>query len=274
MFTKIVQHKKLVILIAAALFLVAASALAYEEYLDWQEDRADRAAVQQLVAAMDIPQEAGFHAVADYVRNYVWEHSVYNMDEEFFSYWGDEPHIIGMMLAYARGETDKRPHMECSSRGGLVQNVLAALGYRVRSVDIYLHARNYPAHSFLEVLNPETQRWEIHDADFNIFWRDTQTGARAGIVDMMAAADLNRFVPCLSPDHCGWHVETKPGKRIASMKERYGLAVVIDRVADERPLFVNKDRFAWEEPVEVEGRGELLYCDYMDKNCRGPISFF
>lgn len=254
--------------------VVASGIAGADAYQDYRQEQQDRQAIAALVAQMEIPLTHGFHAVADYVRSYVWMHSKYQIDEEFYAHWGDTPVILAKIMAHARGDTDKRPHMECSSRSGITSMVLAYPGYRVRSVDIYKHASEYPAHSFIEVQNPETGAWEIQDTDFNMFWRRVADGRRVGIAEIVAADKLSAFEPCLDDAHCGWAVETRLGKSMANMRDRYGLAVVIDRVADERPLYVNRARFDWDTPVRINGHGALTYCAYRSKNCRGPIRFF
>ena len=58
--------------------------------------------------------------------------------------------------------------MECSSRTILMGLILRALGYETRVVAIFDSRTNLKSHSFLEVINPATGRWETQDADFDI----------------------------------------------------------------------------------------------------------
>ncbi len=221
---------------------------------------------------MDVPQGQGFHATADYARDFIWHNSVHKIDEEFYAHWGNTPVIVSKMISYAQGQHNHPPHLECSSRSGLMSGIMESLGYRVRSVDVYKHLDEFPAHSFLEVLNPETDKWEIYDADYNIFWCRTADGHRAGIKDIISAPDLDAVLPCLAGDICGWSEVFKTGAE--SLRGYYGLAVIIDRDADERPLLINRSRFPFEKAAPVSGRANLAYCEYRAKNCKEKITFY
>jgi hypothetical protein len=78
--------------------------------------------------------------------------------------------------------------------------VLTALGYRTRDVAIFDSHSNLKSHSFLEVLNPKTGHWETQDANFDIYWRDKQTGERISLAQR--AEGLDAIEPC-GRDVCG-----------------------------------------------------------------------
>lgn len=257
----------------AALLLIAILIVAcISEYDKRKQKEAEQVALSDLLAIMDVPQDQGFHATADYVRDFIWRHSVHKIDEDFYAHWGNTPVIVAKMIAYAQGQQQHPPHLECSSRSGLMFGIMKALGYRVRGVDVYRHLDEFPAHSFLEALNPESGQWEIYDTDHNIFWRDIETGHRVGITEVIAAPDLDKMQPCLAGGVCGWDAVFKIEAQ--RMRAYYGLAVIIDRDAGARPLLINRSRFPFDKPAPIAGRGHLAYCEYRAKNCQEKIMFY
>lgn len=258
--------------ITAFLLIAIAATFAAKVYTKHREVQEDQKAINSLIQVMNLPQDANPAQMADYVRGFIWRNSTHNIDDEFRSHWGNTPLIVSKMIAYTQGERADPPHMECSSRSGLVQTILESLGYRVRSVDIYRHAANFPGHSFIEMMNPQTQRWEIIDTDYNLFWIRADK-VRAGIADIVAANTQDDVTPCRTSEQCGWDIDS-PSRNLKDIWPYYGLAVTIDRKADERVLLVDKTRFPLDKPVAISDRGDMTYCAYRGKNCRGPIIIY
>ena len=266
------NYVKIIIIGIVLLLITALIALCVSEYGKRRQEKAEQESLNDLLAIMAVPQDQDFHATADYVRDFIWRNSVHNIDEEFYAHWGNTPVIVSKMIAYAKGQSKRPPHLECSSRSGLMSGIMKLLGYKVRSVDVYRHLDEFPAHSFLEVFNPEAAKWEIYDTDQNIYWRDTTNGQRAGIEDIIATPDLDTVQPCLQGGRCGWYEVFQA--QATTMRQYYGLAVIIDRGADERPLLINRSRFPFDTPAMISGRGHLAYCEYRAKNCKEKITFY
>ena len=87
---------------------------------------------------------------------------------------------------------------------------LQALGYDTRVVAIFNSRTNLNSHSFLEVMNPETKRWETQDADYDIYWRSKGSGERISLAE--AAQSIDDIEPCGRSD-CGWDHASREGIR-------------------------------------------------------------
>jgi hypothetical protein len=239
--------------------------LGHEAYKDFEEDRA----VAELTAAMQIPEGASAAEIADHIRVFILENSIHKIDEEFYAHWGNQPVIIGKMLTYNRDKSAPPPHMECSSRSGLMRLVMNRLGYRTRNIDLYMHADRYPGHTYMEFFNPDSKDWEAQDVDFNVFWIERKTGRRVKTEDLIKN-DLINYIPCTAPGVCAWE---RPDKEMSMLRERLALAVVIDKEAGERYILVNTKRFDMDKPAMADGKMQT-YCEYRDKDCRQEIIKF
>ena len=80
-------------------------------------------------------------------------------------------------------------------------HVLKSLGYDTRVIAIFNSRTNLKSHSFLEIINPETKRWETQDADHDIYWRSKSCGERISLTD--SAQLIDDIEPCGRND-CGW----------------------------------------------------------------------
>jgi hypothetical protein len=86
---------------------------------------------------------------------------------------------MSLQLAYLlmqKGLRAEPVHMECSTRTNLMKSILQALGYDTRVVAIFNSKTNLRSHSFLEVMNPETKRWETQDVDYDIYLAQQSVG--------------------------------------------------------------------------------------------------
>jgi hypothetical protein len=82
-----------------------------------------------------------------------------------------------------------------------MQRILEALGYDTRIIAIFNSKTNLKSHSFLEVMNPQTNHWETQDADYDIYWRSKSSGERISLADF--AQSIEEIEPCGRRD-CGW----------------------------------------------------------------------
>jgi hypothetical protein len=174
--------------------------------LDWLHERrivarAD-AHVQEIHSMLDLATLPDFHQRLDKVRTFISDNSVHKVDEKFRVNQGKPDAFLAGMLAYAKGRRTKPIHMECSTRTIAMQRILKALGYDTRIIAIYNSRTNLESHSFLEVMNPQTKRWETQDADFDIYWRSKSSGERISLAD--SAQSIDEIEPCGRRD-CGWN---------------------------------------------------------------------
>ena len=218
---------------------------------------------------IDIKEADDFDTTVDKIRLFLFQHTQYSEGEEFHKIWGDHNAIAKRIIAHADGTSEKRAPLECSSRSGVLENILVILGYPVRSVAVYADQENFISHTFSEVQNPETGKWQVHDVQFNVSWVLKNNGERASINDLIQYG-FKEYEPCRTKDNCGWDLPNREGSFAKDLKEHLGLASVKDSQRKTRDLIVNTSRFDLNKPQKV-GSKELTYCTYIAKNCRKKI---
>ncbi len=245
----------------------------YEDYRIKQEIKAQ---IVQITPLIDLAAADDFHHKIDRVRDFIYKNSTHKIDDVFYSHWKDVPLMLEKVKNYAVSEPqvpEKAPHLECSTRSTLIREVLHEMDIRTRSVSVYRQTKGYPGHTFLEVFNPETQRWAVQDADFNIFWRKNDNGQRASIEDLIREP-IENFTPCKFDGQCGdGQIEARTTERMPDLVTRFAVASIIDKDAGYRPLLVNTNRFDLEKKIKV-GDEMLTYCQHMAKNCRQDIVIY
>lgn len=110
----------------------------------------------------------------------------------------DEAHVVGLqtvdttallrqLFAASQGKGDK-PGLTCGPRAQLLERIFLAWRFRVRLVSIFFV--NYSpdeigSHTYVEVLNPDSRRWEAVDPDNNLYYID-ETGRRLSTLEIGA----------------------------------------------------------------------------------------
>ena len=105
----------------------------------------------------------------------------------------------------------------CGNMVNLFSGVCGALGLESRSIWVYSDSQGFfQGHTFLEVYNPSSGKWEIQDADYNVYYLDIRSGERVGVKDMMLASDVDHFIPQNS-SMTGWSETGAEGLRLANL---------------------------------------------------------
>lgn len=225
---------------------------------------------ENLLPFLKLQDNTSFQQKTDAVRLFLYEHSVHKEDEEFFSYWGDMPRLLDMVAAHA-AEGAKRPHMECASRSAVMYHMLRAMNVRARIVILRPYGNVRLSHTLLEVFNPETARWEIQDPDRNHYWIFRDTEKRAGVEDLLRYPIAGTFMPCRTPQDCGYTAED----RKVEFLDKYALASILDIAAGANVLLVSKTRFGLDHPflrINPMAHSELLpYCELFGPECHKRI---
>lgn len=255
-------------------FVAAAQAAENEIVLSWwsavyppdeqlRGDFLERA--KTLTDMIRLPDDASFHEKADGVRQFLSKNSIHQIDDEFYRYWHSMPALMAMIGQHAENPQSYKPHMECASRSMTMFWMLRALGIRTRAVVIYRADDINRSHTFLEVYNPETQKWEIQDPDQNAYWIFTESGERAGVEDLLTYPVDETFLPCQSPDECGYW------DRVRIIVPYFNLASIIDMEAGQHPILVNTDRFPDNARAFYRAGLETSYCALFAGDCYEEI---
>ncbi len=230
--------------------LVVAGDRAWDRYLDARYD----ALASELADLADLPADDGERA-ADMAREFVLAHSVAKMDDWFWANWRDREKLASTMLAHAKGAGTEPPHLECSTRSGIMSAMLRSRGYEVRRIDAYT-AKDLESHSFIEVRDPKTGRWHAEDPLYGIYWRRIDTKERVTISS--DGDDLTKIEPC-GRSGCGWDSAEARGAKAAA--KRFDLIAV--RYSDGPRFTVYTSRAGADDVAR--------YCKKVGKNCRDGI---
>jgi Ca2+-binding RTX toxin-like protein len=100
--------------------------------------------------------------------------------------------------------TAERPELLCGNMVNVFSGLCAELGLQKRTIWTYSDSQGYfQGHTYLEIFNTTTNKWEIQDADYNVYYTDIRTGERVGVMDMMKADDVEFFIPH-NANESGW----------------------------------------------------------------------
>lgn len=92
--------------------------------------------------------------------------------------------------------TAERAQLLCGNMVDVFSGVCAELGLQKRSVWTYSDSQGFfQGHTYLEIFNTTTNKWEIQDADYNVYYTDIRTGERVGVAEIMSADDVEYFIP-------------------------------------------------------------------------------
>ena len=235
--------------------------------VDWlQEQRAMARAdahVHEILSMLNLAAMPDFHQRLDKVRTFINDNSVHKIDKAFWANRGNPDVFASGVLAHARGTATEPVHMECSTRTSLMGRILQTLGYDTRVIAIFNSRTNLNSHSFLEVLNPETKRWETQDADYDIYWRSKSSGGRIALAE--AAQSIDDIEPC-GRNECGWGHASREGIRAERLKHYLD---IISITANEKALrFTMYTSRADLNRVYSKGQKRGTFCEVEAKRCK------
>jgi hypothetical protein len=190
--------------------------------------------IRKLIESVNLPPQARFHEKLDAVRSFVNDHSQHKIDKFFYIIRsGRFPYSFADgLIAHANDPSSERIHMECASRASVMGDILTQLGYQARNIAIYNTAHKIPlaSHSFLEVLNPETNKWETQDPDYDIYWRRVSTHERVSMVE--TSQSLTDVEPC-GRTSCGWDIKSREGIEARTLKDYFDI-ISVNWTGDKR----------------------------------------
>lgn len=185
-----------------------------------------QSAAARLVGAHEYDTRA---ARIDAVRDFVWSHSSGESQDDFAPDYSD---ALQMMVDHANG-TGPLPDLLCSGQATAALTLLRELGLEARLIFLYADdSDSVIEHTMLEVFNPDTQYWELHDILKNRFFVDDAFN-RASI-ERLVFGSLDSIRVCASEDVCAPLLESAYPFRGIFEAFRYG---------HSDTFWVNPDRF-------------------------------
>ena len=72
------------------------------------------------------------------------------------------------------------------------------------------------AHTFADVFNPSTGKWESEDPTYDIHWREVSSTNRISVFD--SPEDIDAIEPC-GPTKCGWDIVSDQGNGVEDLRD-------------------------------------------------------
>ncbi len=198
------------------------------------------------------------------LRHCIFKNSVFSDDKEFESLWKNKIAMAKWLRSSVAKERDSFPPMECSYRSGTLVSMLRSVGYEAHDLVIPKNEDNFSDHVVVEVLNPDTKKWEIHDPSYDVNFISLKDKAPLNIKEMLTI-DKDDYMPCNFEGKCGWHLRTDEGIDLTFNKSYWNLAYI----KDQNVLYVTK-RLDVNAKRPVYGEN-LSYCEWRAKWCNNIV---
>lgn len=178
----------------------------------------------------------------DIIRNtmeFVHNNSVHPESGEPEDYAFDMGDLVEHLLL-AREGRGRKPRLSCGPRSYAMKEILLHGGIRSRLIQLFSDDFDtVKPHRMLEVLNPETDTWEVWDPDFRVTYVDQETGRRLDIVTIIFGRTVT-LVP-LDGDLKDWdRTHTR------HLRDHYFEAVLFEGInqgMSYRVLMINGNKF-------------------------------
>lgn len=221
------------------------------------------AQVQEIITMLGLVDIPDFHQQVDKVRVFINDNSTHKVDRAFWANHGDPAAFAGGVLAYAKRLSTEPVHMECSTRSNLMRRILEALGHETRIVAVFNSRTNLKSHSFLEVMNSETGRWETQDPDYDIYWRSKKSAERISLAD--TAEVIGEIEPC-GRESCGWEHVSREGIRAEKLTDYLDIISITDKQKAGRYAFYTSR--ADLSTTYSKGQKQGAFCQVEAKRCK------
>ncbi len=246
---------------AALLLAVVAVVLCVRKFPDMKADMLEQMRRSEIYELSGVDKAKRFHGKIDTLMAFVHDNSVQSIDDEFWDDFRNKPRTLDKLIAHAKGESNDLPHMECSTRSKLLLLLVRKAGFEAHMIDLFKYLPEYDSYVVVEVRNPDTGLWEVYDPTYKIHWKREDSNARASIRDLVFTPGFP-FSPCLDEIRCGYARADAREKIPESVKDFYGLAVIMNDKGQGSIQLNNPDRFNLD--AKPEG-GDKTFCDWGGK---------
>ena len=201
----------------------------------------------------------------DFVRNWIYKNSIHEIDSSYnLKDAFNTPKVLSMLWKSHEAKA-KRVRLTCGPRAAAMKYILDKLHLKSRIVMIFTaDSEQLASHTFLEVFNTESNKWETHDPDFNIFYIDKKTQDRIATFRLVFG-DLNSLVP-VSENGQGWKLN-----RVVHLKQHYFEAVMYGNplTAKNPVILINTDKFNVNKIFKESGG--VTFRQFANRHYNSPI---
>lgn len=156
--------------------------------------------LENILALVDAHELSSQTAKIDFVREFVFNNSIHQIDEEYVSH-----NATALEMLYAHSLSGANPpHMDCSSRTSAMIEILESLEIRTRIVhvfsDNFYPQQGFQSHTFIEVYNADHRAWEVQDPDYNVYYLNPQDVARLSAAQLLLIKPASIVVGGTNPE--------------------------------------------------------------------------
>ena len=190
-------------------------------------------------------QDLSMSETIDAVHRFIQTNSILDQQKTYNADYSD---AIDLMFNYAQGETLEQPFLQCDGRSTAMLTTLRELGIESRLVFLYRPVPGYLSqHTTLDVFNPETQNWELHDLNWDFYYIDADTQERVS-AERVLFGSRDTLLGCpMEGGNCTPEVMEESASYFNAL--RYGYTF---------ELWVNPDRFELSTRFEGQDNKNLV----------------
>ena len=122
----------------------------------------------------------------DAVHLFINQNSLSKTQLRYDSDFGD---AVQLMYDHSQGLSNEMPQLQCDGRSTAMLTILKELGIESRLIFLYKSDPGWISeHTVLEVFNPDTQYWQVHDLSNDIYYAAVESGIRVDAESMLFGA--------------------------------------------------------------------------------------
>lgn len=263
-------------IITGLVLIIVVTEEALDIYAEKKENKAFAALAPDFISlCLEDTNRSDHSFILGRLRQCVYDNSIHNIDEEFYAHWrAPTSDKLRRIMNFAKGDVMEPPHMECSTRTEVLEELYLFMGYDTKVYNIVRPADDFPGHVLVEVLNPDTNEGELHDPTYNVSYNSLETGKRLNAMEVLETP-LHKIAYCENAGNCT-QAEMREDDVLVSDKIRDYLGFFYhkpDTGNKDGILAINKSRFDPEQKFEVDGE-MMTYCEKREKHCYNPIEFY
>lgn len=207
------------------------------------------------------------------LRHCLHMNSQHKIDDAFYKLVkGGNIAFANAVTAYANGKRETKPHMECSRRSVFLNNMYLKLGYNSRIVIVVKKKEKFPDHVYVEVLNPDTNLYEVQDPKYDVYFKSLVTNKRLDTKALLQN-DFGGVVPCGYNDQCTWMAKAPDGRSPRKTIQPFLTMAYLNEYDDSKdgPLLYNPSRLDPFKKITYQDGRQVSYCDKRAHQCKNVV---
>ncbi len=198
------------------------------------------------------------------LRHCVFMNTIFTTDKRMGEMWQDRAAMMDWLEDYSSKSRRAPPPMECSYRARTLGRTLRVLGYQAHTIVVTRGADNFNDHVIVEVLNPDTKKWEIQDPSFDVQYVAKKDKSVMSIKDLLTV-DFDKMIPCNYEGKCDWLMKTMEDFDVVRNQDYMGSAYI----KHDKTLYLGRG-FNENKPRKYQGK-EMSFCQIHPDWCNKTI---